>query len=82
MAVRADGGVPIPTTLLFYVKAKVPTTLEIVPAQNTRFLEQARLLFKEYAAWLGIDLSFQHFEEELANLPAEYMPPKGCLLTR
>jgi ribosomal protein S18 acetylase RimI-like enzyme len=66
--------------LSFYVKAKVPTTFEIVPAQNTRFLELAKLLFKEYAASLGIDLSFQHFEEELANLPAGYMPPEGYLL--
>ena len=50
------------------MKTKVPTTFEIVPAQNTRFLWQAKLLFKEDAAWLGIDLSFQHVEEELANL--------------
>jgi putative acetyltransferase len=52
----------------------------IVPVRSARLLEQARDLFKEYAAWLGVDLSFQNFEQELANLPAGYEPPEGCLL--
>lgn len=53
---------------------------EIVLAQDARLVEQARLLFAEYANKLGIDLSFQSFEEELTNLPADYIPPEGCLL--
>lgn len=42
-------------------------------------LDHARELFQEYAGQLGIDLSFQNFEHELATLPGDYAPPRGRL---
>jgi putative acetyltransferase len=52
---------------------------EIIRAQSVEDIEHARTLFKEYAAWLEIDLCFQNFEQELAELPGEYAPPNGRL---
>jgi len=37
-------------------------------------------LFKEYAFWLNIDLSFQHFDEELQLLQTMYGPPDGGII--
>ena len=43
-------------------------------------VRRARGLFREYEAWLGLDLCFQNFEKELAELPGAYAPQTGRLL--
>ena len=52
----------------------------IRPARPGPDIETVRALFDEYAAELGVDLSFQGFEAERNGLPGEYVPPRGRLL--
>jgi carbonic anhydrase len=42
-------------------------------------LDQVRQFFRNFAAGLSVDLSYQHFDEEMATLPGDYVAPRGRL---
>jgi putative acetyltransferase len=54
--------------------------VKFIQAETPAHIEEARRLFLEYSAWLGLDLCFQNFEKELSELPGGYAPPQGRLL--
>jgi GNAT superfamily N-acetyltransferase len=53
--------------------------MRIETAATPEAFATARGLIQEYADWLGVDLCFQNYDEELANLESVYGPPAGRL---
>ena len=54
--------------------------VDIAQARSAADLQAVCALFREYAGQLGVDLDFQGFAQELAELPGDYAEPRGALL--
>jgi len=54
--------------------------LRIVTPDSPELIDAAREVLHEYAHSLGVDLSFQGFDQEVTGLPGGYAAPAGRLL--
>jgi putative acetyltransferase len=75
-----NAGAPQGAVELLRRMATPRCALEITRAETDQDFDEARTLFREYAAWLEVDLRFQGFDAELAALDRMYGPPGGSLL--
>lgn len=57
-----------------------PPAIEIRRAESPKDVASAKQLIIDYVDWLGIDLSFQNFDAEMAAFPGKYCLPKGLVL--
>ena len=60
------------------IRAEEPVRIEA--AVSAAALADIRELFLAYAASLSFTLAHQYFDDELAALPGDYVPPRGALL--
>lgn len=61
-------------------QARDKPAYSIKPVTTPEDLSGTIALFREYAASLDTDLSFQDFDSEVTNMPGKYAHPTGALL--
>ena len=54
--------------------------IQLITPESTEDWQETRLVLRDYAASLDVDLDFQGFDEELATLPGAYSQPQGLML--
>lgn len=54
--------------------------MEIKELENYEATQSIKEIFLEYSQFLNVDLCFQGFEQELADLKKLYAPSSGCIL--
>ena len=59
---------------------RAPRAADVREARSPDDVAAVRALILEYQASLDVDLSFQHFADEIASLATIYGPPAGALL--
>ena len=62
------------------MRAVSRSDITLAAATSPADVDDMRTLFVEYQQWLGIDLCFQNFSDELQTLPGAYAPPDGRML--
>ena len=56
------------------------TSIQFITPGTPEQLAATRIVFAEYAEQVGVDLCFQNFAAELAELPGDYATPEGALV--
>ena len=54
--------------------------IDVIEASTDEQYRAARSLIEEYVRFIGVDLEFQGFSKELADLAEMYGPPKGAMI--
>ena len=57
-----------------------PINISFKVAETPQAFAEGASLFQQYAGYIGIDLSFQNFTDELKTIDKQYNKPEGTLL--